>query len=157
MKFSFYAILNRNIRLLIRNPGNLFQPLLFFVVVVSLFPMAISPDPIFLRSIAPGVIWVAALLSTLLALDHILKSDYDDGTLELLVIGPTSLPVLSLAMVLAHWLITGVPLIVVSVVLAAMLNLPTQALPALLLSLLIGTPRIKFSGRYRCSAYRRIT
>jgi heme exporter protein B len=146
MQSGFYPLLKRNFQLLVHNPGGVLQPLLFFVVVVSLFPLAISPDPTFLQSIAPGVIWVAALLATLLGLDNILKADFDDGTLELLAIHSNSLPLLSLAMVLAHWLTTGLPLILVSVVLALMLNLPTHTLPALLISLLLGTPILSLIG-----------
>ena len=146
MTNPYAALVIRNIRLLSRNPGSLLQPLLFFVVVSSLFPMAISPDPQFLQSISPGVIWVAALLSTLLALDTFLKSDFDDGTLELIAMSPASLPLISLSMVAAHWILTGVPLIIVSALLAMMLNLPAHALPALLTSLLIGTPTLSLIG-----------
>jgi heme exporter protein B len=146
MNKPYTALMVRNIRLLSRNPGNLLQPLLFFVVVASLFPMAVSPDPQFLQGIAPGVIWVAALLSTLLALDSFLKSDFDDGTLELISMSRASLPLMSLSMVGAHWILTGLPLIMVSALLALMLNLPIHALPALLISLLVGTPTLSLLG-----------
>ncbi len=143
---NFSNIIRRNLRLYFRNPGQVFQPVIFFIIVVSLFPMAISPDPNLLASIAAGVIWVCALLSTLLAMENIFKPDYENGYLELVFLHSSSTSAASFAMVLSHWLVTGLPLILVSILLGLMLNLDSGAFPALIFSLLIGTPALSLMG-----------
>lgn len=143
---TFLVIVSTNIAIAFRHFNAVFHPLLFFIIIVSLFPLAISPEPIFLQKLAPGIIWVAALLATLLALDGIFRSEYEDGTLELLVLSPHPLSVLVTAKVCAHWLITGLPLILIAILLAIMLNLPASAFSAMLLSLLLGTPAMSMIG-----------
>lgn len=142
----FWALLRRDLLLAFRHRGELANPLLFFIIVITLFPIGISPQPKTLALIAPGVIWVAALLATLLSLDSLFRSDFEDGTLEQLVLSPHSLSLLVLAKVLAHWLVSGLPLIIISPILAYALFLPTDAYPALLLSLLLGTPILSLIG-----------
>ena len=136
----------RDILCSVRQLHKLFQPALFFIVTVSLFPLAIGPDPEFLRQIVPGVIWVTALLATLLAVDGVFKSEYDDGTLDLLVLSPYPLAMMALAKVIAHWLLTGLPIVIMSSILAPMLNLPLHALGALWASLLLGTLSLSIIG-----------
>lgn len=122
------------------------NPLLFFIIVVSLFPLGIGPEAATLQLIAPGVIWVSALLATLLSLDSLFTTDHVDGTLEQLVLTPQPLSVLMLAKILAHWLITGVPLILVSPLLALFLQLPMDSLSVLALSLALGTLSLSLIG-----------
>ncbi|HKQ30722.1 MAG TPA: heme exporter protein CcmB [Burkholderiales bacterium] len=121
-------------------------PLVFFVIVTSLFPLGVGPEPALLRALAPGVLWVAALLATLLSLNRLFAEDYADGTLELLVLSPHPLSVLVVAKVAAHWLVTGLPLVLLSPLLAISLNLPERALPILIASLLLGTPVLSLIG-----------
>ncbi len=143
---AFVALLRRDCAIAYRRRRELLQPPLFFVITVSLFPLAVSPDPALLGAIAPAVIWVAALLATLLALDGMFRGDYEDGALEQLLLSPHPPSVLVLAKALAHWLVAGVPLLIVAPLLAEMLHLPRHALPELLLSLLLGTPAMSLVG-----------
>jgi heme exporter protein B len=142
----FLTILHSDLKAAMRSPAGILQPLLFFVITVSLFPLAISPDPEFLRQVAPGVIWICALLSTLLALDSLFKSDFDNGSLDLIAISPHPLYMMVLAKVVAHWLTTGAPLIVAAVLFGVMLNVPESVYPVLILSLLVGTPALSLIG-----------
>jgi heme exporter protein B len=121
-------------------------PLVFFVIVTSLFPLGVGPDPAVLRTLAPGVLWVAALLATLLSLNRLFAEDYADGTLELLVLAPHPLSMLVVAKVTAHWLVTGLPLVLLSPLLAVSLSLPDGAIPTLVVSLLLGTPVLSLIG-----------
>jgi heme exporter protein B len=129
-----------------RAPQELINPILFFVIVASLFPLAISPDANILRMIAPGVIWVAALLATLISLNRLFKSDYDDGSLEQLVISPNPLSILAVAKVVSHWLLTGLPLIIITPLIGIMYGLSWTGIYVMMLSLLIGTPILSFLG-----------
>ena len=122
------------------------QPILFFILTVSLFPLAVGPDPNFLQQLAPGIIWIAALLSTLLVLDSLFRTEYEDGTLEQILTSAHPVVLIVLAKVTAHWVLSGLPLIAVSVFLGVMLNLPTQAYPVMVLSLLVGTPAMSLIG-----------
>jgi heme exporter protein B len=122
------------------------NPLVFFVLVIALFPMGISPEAKLLSQAAAGVVWVAALLATLLSLEILFKADFADGSLEQLLLAPQPVWVLVLAKVLVHWLVSGLPLVLLSPLVATMLFLPTEAMPALLLSLLIGTPTLSLFG-----------
>jgi len=140
------AVLRRDLALAFRHRSELANPLLFFVLVTSLFPIAVSPEPTLLRALAPGVIWVAALLATLLSLDAMFRSDFDDGTLEQLLLSPTPLPLLVLGKIAAHWLVTGLPLIVVAPLLAATLALPAAPAAALVVTLSLGTPTLSLVG-----------
>jgi len=143
---AFLALLHRDLSLAVRNRGELVNPLVFFLVVVSLFPLGVGPGPNLLGSIAPGVIWVAALLASLLSMERLFRSDFDDGSLEQLLLSPQPLPVLVLAKVLAHWLTSGLPLVLMSPLLGLLLYLPGRAVPALLASLMMGTPILSLIG-----------
>lgn len=130
----------------LRNPGQWINPLLFFVVVVSLFPLGVGPSPATLANIAPGVLWVSSLLAVLLSLGALFDADFADGTLEQLVLSGQSLPLIVLAKVLVHWLLSGLPLLLVSPLLALLLNLPVGAIPVLMTSLLLGTLALSLIG-----------
>jgi len=122
------------------------NPLMFYVIGISMFPLGVGPGPQRLAEIAPGVLWVLALLSTLLSLDTLFRRDFDDGTLEQLVLNFDPLFVGVLAKVFAHWLVTGLPLTLLSPIAALMLFLPASAVPTLMLTLLLGTPILSLLG-----------
>ncbi len=143
---AFLALLKRDLLLAYRNRGELANPMLFFIIVVSLFPLAVSPESEKLSIMAAGVIWVAALLATLLSIERIFRSDFDDGTLEQILLSPQPMPILMLAKVTAHWLVTGLPLILVTPLLAMLMHLPMEALGVLMLTLLLGTPVLSLVG-----------
>lgn len=143
---AFYHVLMRDIRLALRSSHELANPLIFFVLVVSLFPLAVTPTPEALRAMAPGVIWVSALLAVLLSLDRLFKQDYEDGSLDQLMLSPNPLMVLVLAKVLAHWLLTGLPLVIIAPLLGMFLALPSAANEVLVYSLLLGTPVLSLIG-----------
>jgi heme exporter protein B len=140
------SIFKRDLLIAFRNRGELLNPLMFFLMVASLFPLAVSPDTQFLGKIAPGVIWVGALLATLLSLDLLFKSDYDDGSLEQMLLVPQPLMLLVLAKVAVHWLVAGLPLALMAPLLGLMLGLPEGGFEPLILSLLIGTPILSLLG-----------
>jgi heme exporter protein B len=139
-------MVRRDLRLAYHNRSDLFNPLLFFVIVISLFPFGVGSDAEQLRHIAPGIIWVAALLATLLGLDSLFKPDFEDGTLEQLALSPHPLALLVLAKILVHWLLTGIPLIAVTPIIALLLNVDPSLLPLLMASLLVGTPTLSLIG-----------
>jgi len=143
---AMLAIVRRDLMLALRKPADVATPLVFFAIVVSLFPLGVSPEPAILRSLAPGVLWVAALLATLLSLSRLFATDYADGTLEQLALSPHPLAALAGARILAHWLTTGLPLILLSPLLAVQLYLPDSAFGPLLLGLLLGTPVLSLIG-----------
>ena len=140
------ALLARDFRLLWRRRGDALNPVLFALMVASLFPLAIGPEPVLLARIAPGVIWVALLLSGLLSLDTLFRSDLDDGSLEQLLLAPHPLSLLIACKILVHWISTALPLIVATPLLAALLHLPDAQLPVLLASLALGTPLLSLIG-----------
>jgi heme exporter protein B len=142
----FIALFYSELRLLCRQPADLANPLVFFSVVVSLFPLALGPQSQFLQNAAAGLLWVAALLAVLLSLDGLFRTDFEDGSLEQWVLSSHSLVVLVLAKVSAHWLCSGLALVVLAPLLALMLGLPAHCLPALMLSLLLGTPVLSLLG-----------
>jgi len=142
----FYTLLKRDLTLFYRHRGELANPLLFFVIVVSLFPLAVSPDAKVLQMIAPGVIWVAALLAAMLSLDTLFRSDFEDGTLEQLALTQHALPLLVLAKVIAHWLVTGFPLLILAPFLGVLLYLPSESMFALVATLALGTPVLSLVG-----------
>lgn len=146
LRGAFLALLRRDLLLAFRHRGELANPLLFFIIVASLFPLGVTPETDVLRTMAPGVIWVAALLATLLSLESIFRSDFDDGALEQMLLSPHPLPVLVLAKVLAHWLVTGVPILLLGPVLGILLALPGPSLSALFFTLLLGTPVLSLVG-----------
>jgi len=143
---AFIYLLRRDLTLAVRNRAEFANPILFFVLVITLFPLAIGAVPELLARIAPGIIWVAALLAAMLSLDSIFRSDFDDGSLEQLLMSAHPMPVLVLAKVCAHWLVTGVPLLLISPVLAEMLGMPQAAQGTLFLTILIGTPILSLVG-----------
>lgn len=142
MQRALWAVLRRDLRLAARQGGDWLNPLSFFVMVITLFPLAINTTPTKLAAMAGGVVWIAALLSVLLSMDSLFRQDYDDGSLEQLVLSPSPLPVVVLAKVMAHWLQTGACLTLLSPVAALLLNLPAEAMGTLFLTLLLGTPTL---------------
>lgn len=139
-------LLRRQLVLAVRRPVEIGNPLLFFAMVVALFPLGLGPAPAQLALFAPGILWIVALLSNLLTSDAVFRSDYDDGSLEQLLLSPQPLYLSVLAYILAHWLVTGFLLALVSPVFALMLNLPTQAILALAGALLLGTGVLSLVG-----------
>ncbi|OUS25890.1 heme exporter protein CcmB [Thalassotalea sp. 42_200_T64] len=143
---AFFTILKRDLTIALRHRDDIINPLLFFIIVVSLFPLGIGPVSNTLMKIAPGVIWVAALLATLLSLERLFKNDHADGSLEQLLLSPCPTFILVLAKILAHWLITGLPLIIIAPLLGVLLNLHQDSYTALMLTLLLGTPVLSLLG-----------
>ncbi len=140
------CIVGRDLLLALRRRTDIATALLFFVVVASLFPLGIGAEPNLLRAIAPGVIWVAALLSTMLSLARLFAADHADGTLEQLVLGAAPLGVVVAAKTLAHWLLSGLPLVLIAPVIALQYDLPQPLYGVLALSLLLGTPVLSMIG-----------
>jgi heme exporter protein B len=143
---AFLTLLRRDLLLAVRNRSEFWNPLLFYLIVASLFPLGVTPNPQTLATMAAGVIWVAALLATLLSLDSLFRSDFDDGALEQILLSPYPTTLLVLGKVSAHWLITGLPLLLVSPLLAVMMAVPTAAMGTLFVTLLLGTPVLSFVG-----------
>ena len=143
---AFVFLLRRDLLLAVRNRGEYIMPLIFFVLVITMFPLALGALPELLSRIAPGVIWVAALLAALLSLNSIFRSDFDDGSLEQILLSAHPVSMLVLAKVVAHWLVTGLPLLLIAPVLAQMLGMPNEALGMLLLTILLGTPVLSLIG-----------
>lgn len=138
--------LKRELTISARHKGELANPLIFFLIVVVFTPLGISAEPKLLANIAPGMLWVIALLATLLSLDGLFQSDYEDGSLEQMVLSPQPLALIALTKVLAHWLLTGVPLTLLAPVLGVMLSLPTEGYGILVLSLLVGSASLSLIG-----------
>jgi len=143
---AFYTVVMRDLLLAMRNPSDILTTLFFFVIAISLFPLGIGPELNTLREIAPGVFWVAALLASMLALERLFAIDFADGTLEQLLLTPQPTTLLVLAKVLAHWLITGVPLVLLSPLLGLQYDLSSEAIQVLMLTLLLGTPSLSLIG-----------
>ena len=143
---AFSLIIRRELSLSFRRPEQLIQPLVFFLIVTTLFPLGLSVQLSLLRDMAPGVLWVAALLSSLLSLDSLFKSDADDGTLEQLALSGHGLTLIVAAKTCAHWLVAGVPLVVMSPLVATALNIPTGASATMMLSLSLGTLTLSWLG-----------
>ncbi len=143
---GFLAVLRRDLLLAWKRPGDVLNPLLFFAVVSTLFPLAIGPDTEVLRAIGPGVVWVAALLAALLSLNSLFLTDYDDGSLEQLLLSAQPLPMLVLAKSVAHWILSGVPLVIASPLIAVSYDLPQESLLAMAATLLPGTLSLSLIG-----------
>ena len=139
-------IVRRELRLGFRRPEQLLQPLVFFLIVTTLFPLGLSAQLSRLLDMAPGVLWVAALLASLLALDSLFRGDADDGTLEQLMLSGHSLTLIVVAKTIAHWLVSGAALVVVSPVVATALGIPTAAFPVMMVSLSLGTLTLSWLG-----------
>lgn len=143
---AFLAELRADLKLAYRHKSALFNPLLFFIMTAVLFAFGVGPESTVLSTLAPGVIWVAALLASLLALDHLFREDFENGSLEQLMLSPHTSSVLVLAKIIVHWLVTGLPLIIISPFIALMMQLPEPAYGVMLLSLLLGTPALSLIG-----------
>ncbi len=142
----FRTLLLRDLTLGLRNRADMLMTVFFFVIVASLFPLAVGPDTDLLRIMGPGVIWVAALLASLLSLERLFGGDYADGTLEQMVISHHPLPVIVFAKVVAHWLIAGLPLVIISPLLALQYGIDGQGTLLMMATLLIGTPTLSLLG-----------
>ncbi|HEY0963836.1 MAG TPA: heme exporter protein CcmB [Pseudomonadales bacterium] len=140
------SVLRRELLIALRSPGNIVNPLMFFVIAVTLFPFGGGADRVFLASIAPGVVWVTALLAVMLSMDSLFRADYEDGSLEQLLLSPQPLYFQLLAKVLAHWLMSGLPLVVIAPLLAYMLAMPAEGYWPLVAGLLLGTPTLSLIG-----------
>jgi heme exporter protein B len=146
MSRAFFALLRRDLLLAFRRRTELLFPVIFLLVVISLFPLGIGPSPQLLARIAPGVIWIAALLATVISLDALFRSDFEDGTLEQFVISGHPLTLISLAKIVSHWLVAGLPIVLLSPLLAVWMNLPTESLKVMVLTLALGTPILSLIG-----------
>jgi heme exporter protein B len=140
------AVIRRDLRLAARRRGDWLTSQFFFVMVVSMFPLGIGPDPTMLGKVAGGVLWVAALLASLLSLQRLFADDHRDGSLEQMLLSPNPTVLLALGKALAHWLIYGIPLLLIAPVLGVQFALPAEAIGVLMLSLLIGTPVLSLLG-----------
>ena len=143
---QFAGQLKRDLLIGFRSRGDFINPLVFYSIAVVLFPFGLGTEEAILRNLAPGVMWALALLSVLMSLDSLYRRDYVEGTLEQLVLEGDPLSVLVLAKILAHWLTTGLPLVLFSPILAMMLYLPSHSIPVLMVSLLLGTPVLSLLG-----------
>ncbi|ACR69936.1 heme exporter protein CcmB [Edwardsiella ictaluri] len=140
------AVIRRELRIALRSGAEIINPLWFFLIVVTLFPLSIGPEPQLLARIAPGIVWVAALLAALLSLERLFRDDFLDGSLEQLVLLPAPLTLTVLAKVIAHWLLTGLPLLILSPLVALLLSFNAATWQAVALTLLLGTPTLSFIG-----------
>ena len=143
---AFSSLLKRDLRLAFRQGSDSVMVIVFFIVVVVLFPLSVGPEQIILARISAGVIWVAALLAAMLSMNRLFGADYEDGSLDLLVISPHPTEILVMAKVLAHWLTTGLPLIIVSPLLGVFLYLQADGFWVMIMSLLLGTPILSLIG-----------
>jgi len=149
-KLSLFALLvmviRRDLILAMRRRTDVLTTLVFFVMVVSLFPLGVGPETDMLRKIAPGVLWVAALLSSMLSLSRLFSADYLDGTLEQMLLVPQSLSVLVLGKMVAHWMVSGLPLVLLTPILGLQFDMSVEAIGVLMLGLLLGTPILSMMG-----------
>jgi heme exporter protein B len=143
---AFLLLLRRDLILAFRRRAELMNPLLFFVLVTALFPLGIGTDPLLLKAVGPGVIWVAALLASLLSLESVFRSDFEDGSLEQFLLSAHPVSILVMAKVLAHWLVTGLPLLIVAPLLGVLLDLPGASIKVVMLTLVLGTPVLSLVG-----------
>ncbi|ELR65083.1 ABC transporter involved in cytochrome c biogenesis, CcmB subunit [Photobacterium marinum] len=143
---AIFQVIRRELLIAFRRQAEVFNPLWFFIIVITLFPLGVGPEPNLLARIAPGIVWVAALLAALLSLERLFRDDFVDGSLEQMLLMPTPLPVLAFAKMVAHWVLTGVPLLLISPLLAILLSLDWETWKAVVLTLLIGTPTLSFLG-----------
>lgn len=143
---AFLAIVRRDLSLALRQGSDAAMALMFFVLVVTLFPLGVGPEPGVLERISAGIVWVAALLAAMLSLDRMFQSDFDDGSLELMLLTPAPLEVLVLAKCLAHWLTTGLPMLLIAPLLGLFMNMQLEAFPVLLATMALGTPVLSLLG-----------
>ena len=140
------ALVVRDLRVAARRSGEVLTPPLFFIIVTTIVPLGLEPEPVLLAKVAPGILWTGALLASLLGLERLFAADFDDGTLEQLVLAPAPLALLVLGKVTAHWMLTGLPLLLVAPLCAELLALPHAGLPTLLFGLALGTPTLALLG-----------
>ncbi|QCZ94358.1 heme exporter protein CcmB [Salinimonas iocasae] len=146
MSALYTGVFKRDLALAFRQKGELLQPVIFLLIVVCLFPIGVGPGPEILQRISPGVIWIAAILSGLLGMERLFKDDYHDGTLEQLILSGLPLSGIALSKVLTHWLVSFLPIICLSPVLAMFLNMSLPMYKALIITLLLGTPLLSLIG-----------
>ena len=142
----FFNTISRDLKMAIRNPSSFLNPLMFFVISISLFPIAISPEAETLSRMAPGIIWVITMLSVLLSLNTLFHYDFDNGVLEQMIISHHSLSLILLAKTIAHWILSGLPIIILSPFLGMALFLNSESIIILILTLIIGTPCLSLIG-----------
>lgn len=142
----YHGIFKRDMHIAFKQKAELIQPLMFLTMVVTLFPLGVSPSPDTLQRIGPGVIWIAAILSSLMAMERLFRDDFQDGSMEQYILSGMALPAISAVKVAAHWLVSFVPLLLLSPLLAMFLNLTFDMYVALLLTLLLGTPLLSLIG-----------
>jgi len=140
------CVIRRDLLLAFRRRSDVLTTLFFFVIVATLFPLGVGPDPVLLRTMAPGILWVAALLASMLALGRLFALDYADGTLEQMLLSAEPLTVIVIGKVVAHWLVSGLPLVLLAPLLAVQFDLPRESVAVLFFSLLIGTPVLSLIG-----------
>ncbi|EGR2794578.1 heme exporter protein CcmB [Vibrio navarrensis] len=140
------TIIRRELLIAFRRQADVLNPLWFFIIVITLFPLSIGPEPNLLARIAAGIVWVAALLSALLSLERLFRDDFQDGSLEQMMLMPIPLQLVVISKVISHWVLTGLPLILISPVLAIILSLDFNTWLAVVLTLLVGTPTLSFIG-----------
>lgn len=143
---AFLAIIRRDLRLALRQGSDSLMVVMFFVLTVVLFPFGVGPETGVLERIAAGVLWVTALLASMLSLDRLFQADYEDGSLDLITLSPVPLPLLVLGKVAAHWLTTGLPLLLAAPVLAVLLHLNQDGFLILMIAMLLGTPSLSLIG-----------
>jgi len=143
---AFFQLVARDVKLALRDGGALGTALGFFLIVVTLMPLGLGPDLKLLSKLAPGILWIALLLSALLSLPRMFESDFDDGALEVMAMGPLPLELVAVAKALAHWLMTSLPLVLAAPVLGLLLNLDFSSVPLLITTMVLGTPAISFLG-----------
>lgn len=143
---ALLCVIRRDLMLAFRRRSDVLTTLFFFIIVASLFPLGVGPEAQLLRTMAPGILWVAALLASMLALGRLFALDYADGTLEQMVLSAEPLPVIVMGKVIAHWLVSGFPLVVLAPVLAVQFDLPAASIGVLTATLLLGTPVLSLIG-----------
>ncbi|MBV8635236.1 MAG: heme exporter protein CcmB [Burkholderiaceae bacterium] len=143
---ALLCVIRRDLLLAFRRRSDVVTTLFFFIIVISLFPMGVGPEPDQLRQMAPGILWVSALLASMLALGRLFALDYADGTLEQMLLSAEPLSVIVIGKVVAHWLVSGLPLVLLAPLLALQFDLPGEAITVLCLSLLLGTPILSLVG-----------
>ena len=143
---ALMCVVRRDLLLAFRRRSDVLTTLFFFIIVASLFPLGVGPEPQLLRTMAPGILWVAALLASMLALGRLFALDYADGTLEQMVLSSEPLTIIVIGKVIAHWIVSGLPLVFLAPVLAVQFDLPTSSVGVLFLSLLLGTPVLSLVG-----------
>lgn len=143
---GFRSVIRRDVLIAWKRPGDVLNPLFFFAIVATLFPFAVGPDAEQLTANGPGVVWVAALLAALLSLNNLFLHDFEDGSLEQLLLSPQPLPLLVLAKAIAHWLVGGLPLVVASPLAALAFRMPQDVMPVMMLTLLLGTIVLSLLG-----------